>query len=217
MRKQVRIQYFNCKIALLSCSRFLVHIQRGKHDNGSNLAHCILVSENRVGINDGRAKRREYCFVIPFPVFNVKHHLFANFLIRQYIQRAKQDKQWNRLFDARYLHINRKSKSVILAGNRHVDLLRRNAFEIGHRFHFCQPRPFCISFRNIVTKHFILSCSFLTKYSLFASINNKITSCIIRALPRLNMINVSVLIQNANRRFQHDWHFTNVNIRQHLV
>ena len=215
--KQIIGQYFNCKIALLFCSCFFVHIQRSKHDNGCNLAHCVLVGENRVGINDRCAKRRKYRFIISIFIFNVKHHLFANFLVRQYRQRAKQNKQRNRLFDARYLNVNWKSKPVILAGNHHVDLFRRNAFEIGNRFHFRQPRPFCVSFRNIITKYFIFSRPFLTKNRLFAPINNEITSRIIRALPRFNVINMSILVQNANGRFQHDWHFANVNIRQHLV
>ena len=66
-------------------------------------------------------------------------------------------------------------------------------------------------------KYFIFSRSFLTKNRLFASINNEITSRIIRALPRLDVIDVRILVQNANGRFQHDWHLANVNIRQHLV
>ena len=130
-------------------------------------------------------------------IVNTQQYSLANFLVRQYTKCAKHNKQRYRLLHTRELDMNWFSKPAVFRANHHINLFRRYALEVGHRFDFRDPIILCIVFRDIITRDAILCCSFLSQHGLFRPIDDEISTRIKSTLARLRTVEMLVLLQDA--------------------
>ena len=82
---------------------------------------------------------------------------------------------------------------------------------VRYRLGFGNPIPFGVSFGDVETVHLVFGGAFLSQHRFFAAVDNKVASCVVRALARNVAAQVRVLRQHANAGLQHDWKLSNVN------
>ena len=151
-----------------------------------------------------------------FVAFNVQQNIFANLLVTRHIQRSKEYKQFDRLFDPRNADVDGVAKTVVLAGNHHLNLLGRNALEIRHRLDLRKPVPLG-RVLAVKTVDAILRCTLLSQHGLLRTLDHKVAARIHGTLAGQIGGDVAVLRQHTNRRLQHDRHLTDVDLGNHPI
>ena len=217
MREQVVLQNFHRKIALLSRTRLFVHVDRGVHHVARDYFERLFLREHRVGINDGPLQRLQHRLIGALQIQQLQQNDFAYFAIRGYAQRSEQREQRNRLLDARNLHVNREPEPVVFVRNHQVDLLRRDALEIGDGLDFCHPVPLGVPLGHVETVHAVLGRAFLPQHRFLAAVHDEIAPRVVLALSGHLMAHVLALLQHANVGLQHDRQLADRDFRQHFV
>ena len=214
MREQVVLQNFHRKIALLSCTRLFVHVDRGVHHVARDYFERLFLREHRVGINDGPLQRLQHRRI---GALQIQQNDFAHSAVRGYAERSKQRKQCNGLLDARNLHINREPEPVVFVRNHHVDLLGGDALEVGDGLDFCHPVPLGVPLGHVETVHAVLGRALLSQHRLLAAVHDEVAARVVLALSGHLMAHVLALLQHANIGLQHDRQLADRDFRQHFV